>query len=453
MNSLLRLSGAEAGFRRYLVNTSWLMTGRAAQILLGLFVGAWLSRYLGPDTYGIYAFALSLATLFAPLANLGLGQIVVRELVKNQQQRDMLMGTALGIRLLGTGLAYSLIALALLFFVPERETRIAVVLASSAIFLRSLQMLIYYFQAMVQSRMSTLPHLASLLVSNGLKVALILSGKGLLSFLWVVALDAALYSALLVLAYQRQGLTIMRWHFDRKLALDLLVRSWPLMFSLVLFTIYMQIDQVMLKFLRENREVGWYNAAVRLSTATYAIPFVLTNSLFPAILSSARNNIPLFRERMSRLYHLLIYLSLGMIILTWLFADSIILLVFGQAYAPAAPVLTLHIAASLFVFIGHAAEKWLIAEDKQLYFMLAVLSGTLLNIGLNLYLIPHYGIIGAAWATLIAQMLSYHFAHLAFASSRKVFWVQNLAIWQALTLQPLWRMLRQLQRPKPTGRK
>jgi O-antigen/teichoic acid export membrane protein len=446
MNSLFRLTGAEAGFRRYLVNTSWLMTGRAAQILLGLFVGAWLSRYLGPDTYGIYAFALSMATLFAPLANLGLGQIIVRELVKNQAQRDVLMGTALGIRLLGTGLAYSLIALALLVFLPERETRIAVVLASSAIFFRSLQMLIYYFQAMVQSRLSTIPHLVSLLVSNGLKVALILSGQGLLSFLWVVALDAALYSALLAFAYQRQGLALSRWHFDRKLAIDLLRRSWPLMFSLVLFTIYMQIDQVMLKFLRENREVGWYNAAVRLSTATYAIPFVLTNSLFPAILSAARNNSALFKERMSRLYYLLIYLSIGMIALTWLFADQIIFLVFGQAYAPAASVLTLHIAASLFVFIGHAAEKWLIAEDKQLYFMLAVLSGAVLNVALNLYLIPRYGITGAAWATLIAQMLSYHFAHLAFPDSRKVFWVQTLVIWEALTLQPLWRVLRHRKR-------
>ena len=72
------LTGAEPGFKRYFVNTSWLMTGRGAQILMGLVVGAWLSRYLGPDRYGIYAFALSFATLFAPLANLGLGQIIVR---------------------------------------------------------------------------------------------------------------------------------------------------------------------------------------------------------------------------------------------------------------------------------------------------------------------------------------------------------------------------------------
>ncbi len=441
LDGLASLTGAEAGFRRYLVNTSWLMTGRGAQILLGLVVGAWLSRYLGPDRYGVYAFALSFATLFAPLANLGLGQIIVRELVKEQVPRDIIMGTAMGIRLTGTVVAYGLIALGLLLFVPEHESRLAVVLASSAIVLRSMQMLIYYFQAMVQSRQSTIPLLISLLVSNGLKVAFILLGFDLLAFLLVVIIDAAIYSGLLVIAYSRQGLNFMAWQFDRKLAVHLFRKSWPLMFSLILFTIYMQIDQVMLKFLGENKQVGWYNAAVRLSTATYAIPFVLTGSLFPAILSAAKNNPELFRQRMSRLYHLLIYLAAGLIILTWLFADKIIYIIFGTAYAPAAPVLTIQIAAALFVFMGHAAEKWLIAEDKQFYFMLAVLLGAIVNVILNLWWIPEYGVIGAAWATFIAQVLSYHFAHLFFKSSRKVFYVQNLALLQALSGWPLWQYL------------
>ena len=414
------------------------MTGRGAQILMGLVVGAWLSRYLGPDRYGIYAFALSFATLFAPLANLGLGQIIVRELVKEQGSRDRVLGTAMGIRLAGTGVAYSLIAVGLLFFVPEPETRLAVVLASSAILLRSLQMLIYYFQAVVKSRLSSIPHLVSLVVSNGLKVLFIVLKLDIIAFLWIVVLDAAVYSSLLLFSYNKEGFKLLDWDFDKKLAGMLIRKSWPLMFSLILFTIYMQIDQVMLKFLGENKEVGWYNAAVRLSTATYAIPFVLTSSLFPAILSAAKNNKALFESRISRLYHLLIYISSGLILLTWLFSDQIIQIIFGAAYAPAAPVLTIQIAAALFVFMGHAGEKWLIAEDRQLYFMLLVLTGAVVNIALNAILIPKYGITGAAWATFVAQVLSYHFAHVLFRSSRKVFYRQNLAMLQAFSGYPIW---------------
>jgi len=448
LDGLSRLAGAESGFRRYLVNTSWLMTGRGAQILLGLVVGAWLSRYLGPDRYGGYAFALSFATLFAPLANLGLGQIIVREIVKDPLQRDTVLGTAMGIRLIGTGVAYSLIALGLLFFLPDPETRLAVVLASSAIVLRSLQMLIYYFQAVVKSRQSTIPHLVSLLVSNGLKVLFILLNLDVVAFLWLVLVDATVYSSLLALAYNKQGLNFSNWRFDRELATGLVKKSWPLMFSLILFTVYMQIDQVMLKFLGENKQVGWYNAAVRLSTATYAIPFVLTNSLFPAILSAAKNNKELFRQRMTRLYHLLIYISTGLILLTWTFADGIIQLIFGTAYAPAAPVLTIQVAGALFVFMGHAAEKWLIAEDKQYYFMLSVLTGAVVNVLLNLWLIPRYGITGAAWATLCAQVLSYHIAPMFFAPSRKVFFIQNLALIQALSGWPLWQFLKNRKHPE-----
>lgn len=438
LDVLLRRFGAGTGFRRYFVNTSWLLAGRGAQLALGLVVGAWMTGYLGPDRYGVYAFALSVATLFAPLANLGLGQIIVRETVQGGAGEQRLLGTALGIRLAGTAVAFGAIAVLLLVAVPEPETRWAVALASGAIALRGLQILVWHFQAHVRAREAAVPQLASLVLTNALKAGLILGGAPMLAFVYVVLLDAALYSGLLWVAYARSGGRLAEWTWDGALARQLVRRSWPLMFTLVLYTVYLQMDQVMLKLLAEYRDVGWYGAAVRLSTASYVLPMVLTGSLFPAILSSRQGDPALFRRRMRALYRLLAVFALAVIGLAWVFREPVVRLVYGPAYAPSAAVLAVHVTASLFVYFGYAAEKWLIAEDRQRFTFYAVALGLALNVGLNVLLIPRYGIVGAAWATLAAQAVSYHLAFGLFRPTRAVLRLQTLALLDVLTLRPLW---------------
>lgn len=441
------------GFRRYFANTAWLLVGRAAQLVLALVVGTWMTAYLGPERYGVYAFALSLATLFAPLANLGLGQIIVREIVAaeahseriggpattERQEEYRILGTALGIRLLGTVVAYAGLGLVLAFAVQALETLWAVMLAASAISLRSIQILIFYFQARVQAKKAAIPQLIGLVASNGLKVYFILTGAPMMAFLYAVLVDALLYSLLLWTFYRMEGGRLGQWRWETPRARYILSRSWPLMFTLFLFTVYMQIDQVMIRYMLGFESVGYYGAAVRLSTAAYVMPWVLSNSLFPAILRSARNNRPMFLRRMQGFYRLLIGSALVLIVLVWALGEDLVLLVYGQAFAAAIPVLTLHIVASLFVFIGYAAEKWQIAEDRQRYTFYGVGLGSLLNIVLNLILVPRYGIIGAAWATLVAQAFSYHLAFGLFRATRELFAVQNHAMLDVLTLRFLWK--------------
>lgn len=418
------------------------MAGRGAQIVLGLIIGILLTRYLGPDRYGIYSYALSFAMLFAPLANLGLAQIVVREVVNEKEREEAIMGTASGIRLVGTGFAFSAIALAAIWLVDEQQTRWAIAIASSAVLLRTPQLLIAWFQAKVQSKYSAIPHLVTLSLSSLTKVILILKGAGLMAFVWVVAVDALLYSLSLMIGYRRLGHRISSWTFDPELARRLLSRSWPLMFSLIVFTIYMQIDQVMIKFFMGYEQVGWYAAAVRLSTAAYAVPAVIAASLFPAILNSLNRDRAQFRRRMLRLYYLLIYLSLFIILPLALLSGFIVEALFGTNFLPAADVLSIHVVASLFVFIGYAGDKWLIGEDLQLASFKAMIAGLIANIGLNAILIPQIGIQGAAWATLGAQAVGFHFIHILFPESRKVFLLQSRALLECAVGIPIIRFLR-----------
>lgn len=76
------------GFRRYFANTSWLFAEKILRMVVGLFVGVWVARYLGPERFGLLSYAQSFVGLFSAFATLGLDEIVVRELVKDESKRD-----------------------------------------------------------------------------------------------------------------------------------------------------------------------------------------------------------------------------------------------------------------------------------------------------------------------------------------------------------------------------
>ena len=90
-------------------------------------------------------------------------------------------------------------------------------------------------------------------------------------------------------------------------------------------------------------------------------------------------------------------------------------------YAAAAPILVIHTWASIFVFMGVAGTQWLVMENLQIFSLEKTLLGALSNIGLNLILIPEYGAVGAAYATLISYAISSLISDLLRAKTRPMF--------------------------------
>jgi O-antigen/teichoic acid export membrane protein len=161
---------------------------------------------------------------------------------------------------------------------------------------------------------------------------------------------------------------------------------------------------------------------VKLCEAWYFVPIVITASLFPAILSTRQKNKPLYQDRLQKLYDLMVWGSVAVAIPTTLIADWLILILYGNEFEDAADVLRIYIWAGVFVALGVASSKWLIAENLEKYSFYRTVLGGILNVGCNFWLIPIYGIKGAAYATLIAQG-SVSFASLAlYSKTRKNFW-------------------------------
>ena len=393
-----------SGFKRYFANTSWLMGHRALTMVVALFVGVYVARYLGPERFGLLSYAGSFVGLFTAFAALGLDGIMVRELVKTPERRDELLGTAFWLKAGGAILMWIGIAAAVPFTHNDTQTNILIIIIAFAVIFQAFNVIDFNYQAEVKSKYVVYAQLVSLVISSITKLVFVWLTAPLVCFACVFLLDAVVRAMGLLAMYLQNTGKIWYWKWRWETAKDLLRDSWPLFLSGMVISIYMKIDQVMIKEMLGAEQVGLYAAAVRLSEAWYFIPMAITSSVFPAIINAKKQSEALYYQRLQKLYDLMVWLAMAIALPTTFLAPWVIRVLYGEAFLPAAGVLSIHIWAGVFVGLGVACSKWFIVENyikKNLY---RTSIGMVVNVILNLILIPVYGIYGAAMATLLGQM-------------------------------------------------
>jgi O-antigen/teichoic acid export membrane protein len=391
------------GFMKYLKNTSWLFAEKVLRMVVGLFVGIWVARYLGPEQFGLFSYAQSFVGLFLAISTLGLDGIVIRELVKDESRRDKLIGTAFWLKLFGAFGVLLLLFFATGFSSNDEQTNVIIFLIASSTIFQSFNVIDFYFQSRVMSKYVVYANTITLFFSSIVKITLILSGASLLAFAGVVLFDSVILALGLLYFYTKNNLSLRSWHFDKAVAIGLLKDSWPLILSSMVISIYMKVDQVMIKEMLDVEAVGQYAAAVRISEAWYFIPMVISASLFPAIINAKKVSEELYYERLQKLYDLMVWLAIAIALPMTFLSDWVIELLYGQAYAGAGDVLMIHIWAGVFVFLGVARSPWLINENLQRYTPFYLSVSMLVNILFNYLFIPSMGINAAAYGTLLAQ--------------------------------------------------
>jgi len=159
----------------------------------------------------------------------------------------------------------------------------------------------------------------------------------------------------------------------------------------------------MIKETLNNEAVGQYAAAVRISEAWYFIPIVITNSLFPSIVNAKKQSEDLYYTRLQNLYTFMVWMAIAVAVPMTFLSGWIINVLFGSEYSQAANVLKIHIWAGVFVFLGVAFSKFLISENFTKKAFARTFIGAIMNVSLNYFMIPKFGISGAAIATLLSQ--------------------------------------------------
>lgn len=393
---------------KYFKNTSWLFFEKILRMVVGLFVGIWVARYLGPEQFGLFSYAQSFVGLFTAIATLGLDGIVIRELVKDESRRDELIGTAFWLKVIGAFLMLIILAISVKFTSNDIYTNSLMFIIASATIFQSFNVVDMYFQSKVMSKYVVYANIISLFLSSIVKVVLILNEAPLIAFAWVILFDSFVLACGFIYFYFKNNsiFSIQHLVFNKSTALTLLKDSWPLILSGIVISIYMKVDQVMIQNMLDSESVGQYAAAVRLSEAWYFIPMVIASSLFPAIVNAKEQSEELYYKRLQKLFNLMVWMAIVISISMTFFSDWVVNLLYGEQYNQAGSVLIIHIWGGISVAFGIVWSKWIIIENKQKMIIIFHLISMILNIILNLYLIPKIGIIGAGIATALSSLIS-----------------------------------------------
>lgn len=408
------------------------------RIIAGLFVGIYVARYLGPEQFGIYSYAVAFVALFGAIARLGLDGIVVRDLVNHPEQRDIYLGTAFWLKLIGALLTLGTLAIAVQFTSNDATTNLYIFIIASGLIFQSFDVVDFYFQSRVLSKYVSISRLVQLALSSVLKLYFIFIQAELFWFVMVSLVDQISLAFALAIAYWRQRIGSFFGRFDLGTAKAMLRNSWPLILSGIAISLYMRIDQIMIKEMLGEKEVGLYSAAVRLSEAWYFVPVIVATSLFPAILNAKNLNLKLYNERLQRLYTIMIYSAVCVALPVAFLAKKIVVILYGVHYQDASLVLAIHVWAGIFVALGVVNGSWFLAENLQKLATLNTLIGAAVNMILNYLLIPIYGIAGVAFATLVSYGVAAYLSLFLYKETRHQFYRITSAI-----LFPTWRPIRE----------
>lgn len=416
----------------FLDNIIWLSVDKFLRLVIGVVVGAWVARYLGPADFGLLSYALVFCSFFSAVATLGLDGIVVRELSTSTQQADRVMGTAFCLRFIAGIILFGASVLAIMAIESSPTlVNITIIIALGLLF-QSADVIELWFQSQSQSKKTIFSRGVAYLVANTLKVLIVVNEFSLIYFAIVTFIEIFVSSGILFASYKRV-IRKIQWIFDGHTAILLLKESWPYLLSTISILIYMRIDQVMIRALAGNAELGIYSAAVGLSSIFNAIPMILVIAAGPIAARLSAKDSMAFKKLLCRLFSLIWWSMLTIGVVIFLFSEIIISGIYGSHYIGASDVLAVHIFTNLPIGLGVIQSLWIINEKKSSLVIYRTCIGAVVNISLNFLLIPIYGSVGAAIASLSAQSISAIFSNILFAPEifklqlKSIFFIKNKA--------------------------
>ena len=390
-------------------NTGWLLADKIIRMGVGLFVGVWMARYLGPERFGLFNYAMAIVAIFSSVASLGLDSIVVRNLVVDSGTKNEILGTTFILKLLA-GITVFFVTVGTINLLHPHDTivnSLVAVIVAGTVF-QAFETIDLWFQSQVQSKFTVLARSSAFLLTSASKIVLIVYSAPLQAFAWAGFAEVVISTIGLIAAYRLKQFRLSVWRGSLKVAGHLLKDCWPLIFSGIVSMIYLRIDQVMLMNMVGSHEAGIYAAAVRVAEAWYLIPMAISSSFFPSIVKARAQGEDVFYGCLQKYYNLMALLGYAIAIPMTFLSGWIVEIVFGEVYRSAGPMLALLIWGGIFINIGIARSSFLLTMNWNRIYFFTVLGGCVINIALNYLLIPSLGGMGAVIASCVAYWFAAH---------------------------------------------
>ena len=408
--------------KKIFTNIYWLFNDKFIKLTGGIFVSVFIARYFGPSQLGILSFASATVAIFSSFVMLGLKHIVIRNIIKKKSVTNVMLGTTALLQSIAGIFSYILILLLINYTSDIDET------TKSILFILALTLLFHFTEIAELWCESQLKIKYIVWIKNFfylifiiIKIVSIHNSVTIKTFALIMAGETFFVGLVFLIFLSKEGFYFLKLKVSLSIAKKLLKDSWPYIISGLAITIYMKIDQVMISQMLDMKSVGIYSIAVKIVEVFFFISVAISSSFYPSIIKAKSQSTEKYNLKLQQLFDLMSIISLVIIISTTIFSEFVILKLFGQQYAESSSVIKIHVWSVVFVYLGVVSGKWLLTENYNILSMQRTILGAFINVLLNFYLIPVFGINGAAFSTVISYAIVGLFFDLFFKKTRKIF--------------------------------
>ncbi len=368
-----------------------------------------IARYLGDVGLGKYSFALAFSSMFILFSDLGTNVLVIKDVSVDKSKAEKYARNMLTLKLLLGGLCFSASVVAIIFSGAPFETVSLVIIASIAMFFNYF---CYLFRALFQAfeifEFDAATKLFEKIMTSGFGLFVLWLGFGVEA---VLATQVVSFTLFFLVSFFLVNWKVvpLRFGFDWKFMVNILKLSLPFWLTTLFIYIYARIDIVMLSFITTDfAQVGWYSAAYKLIEALSFIQVGVISAVFPIFsqLYAAKKKEAL-KEFFSKAFYYLFMIALPLTVGGIMLADRIILFVYGAGFSQAVLSLQILFIALFFIFMNFVMGYLLNASNRGYQFTAVVLFAAVLNILVNLVVLPRFGYIGASWTTVLSELVNF----------------------------------------------
>ena len=388
----------------FIKNTGWIIFERVYQMVVSLFVGLYTARYLGPSNFGIINYVTAFIAFATPVCALGMDGVVVKALVDKTADEGRIIGTSIIMRF-AAGLASAIVIIAIVAITnPGSQVHLIIaLLLSVGVLFRSIEIIEFWYQSKLRSKTASIVKVIGYTVMSLYRVALLMLNMSVEWFAFATSLDILVIAVLYLVLFKKHCKAPLKW--DWPLGRSLLRGSYHFMLSGVVVVLYSQMDKILIKeILKSEAQVGLYSAANTICSLWFFIPVAIIGSARPVIMALKKTDEKAYLRRLKQLYSVIAWSGILVSVVFTVFSKLIIQILYGADYAGAASVLAIMGWYGVFAQLGLARGIWILCENKNKYVKMYTVWGVVVNVSMNLLLLPRIGILGSGIATLAAQI-------------------------------------------------
>lgn len=405
-NYFKKLFTGENDTMKIFQNIFWMIFSKGFNIIISFVVGIFTIKYLGAENFGRFSYSYSIIAFFSIFIVFGLKDVVIKELANNEDKIEIIIGNVIIVQLIVA--IVCLIFTVLFAFVSESKDvinkQLILILAVSYLLI-PLNSFSFIFETKLQGRKVVLGANIALICASFFKILIVIYKLNILVYSLAALSEVLINAFYLTLLFYNKKYKV-KFKVDLNIIYPIFKLATPVAISTISIWLYMRLDQILIRHLSTTTEMGIYATSSRFTESLYFIPMVIQSSFLSILVKKRKESITIFYKFLNKMIRIQLLVSIIVSILFYFLIRVLVIFYLGNKFLMVINVSSILIFNLIFLSIAIIRSSFMYIYNLVYLFVPITIISLVINILLNIYLLPRYGAIGCAFAILITQGLA-----------------------------------------------